>query len=116
MAGEKTYLKCSAKAHTFNNGDQIIKLSFKDTDIAAFVREHKNERGYVNLIISQRREVGQYGDTHSVSLDTWQPPKPSGQPTHYEQKRTAPVTSDDIPFAFLLPFLLPALAAFTVLS
>ena len=70
---DKTYLKCSAKEKKFSNGGSVIRLSFKDTDIAAFVREHKNEKGYVNLIVAERREVGQYGDTHSVYLDTYQP-------------------------------------------
>lgn len=70
---EKVYLKCSAKQKTFSNGGSVIRLSFKDTDIAAFVRTHKNEQGYVNLIIAERREVGQYGDTHTVYLDDWKP-------------------------------------------
>lgn len=70
---EKTYLKCSAKQKTFDDGGSVIRLSFKDSDIAEFVRTHKNDRGYVNLVIRERKEVGQYGDTHSVYLDDWKP-------------------------------------------
>jgi hypothetical protein len=66
---EKQYLKCSAKEKTFTNGGSIIKVGIKVEDLAAFVKAHKNERGYINLAISPRREVGQYGDTHSVYLD-----------------------------------------------
>lgn len=66
---DKVYLKCSAKEKTFDNGGSIIKIGIKVEDLAAFVKAHKNERGYINLAISPRREVGQYGDTHSVYLD-----------------------------------------------
>ena len=70
---EKIYLKCSAKAKTFDNGGQVIKLGFKVDDLIALAKKHVNERGYLNLVIGERREVGQYGDTHSVALDDYQP-------------------------------------------
>lgn len=70
---DKAYLKCSCKAKTFDDGGTILRLSFKDTDIAEFVRTHKNEKGYVNLIIRERKEPGTYGDTHAVYLDDWKP-------------------------------------------
>ena len=73
MANDKVYLKCSAKAKTFDNGGTIIKIGVKREDLAEFVRAHTNERGYVNLIVGERREVGQYGDTHSVYLDPYKP-------------------------------------------
>lgn len=93
MAGEKkVYLRCSAKAKETSFGT-VLKLSFKDVDIAAFVREHKNDKGYINLEIRERKEVGQYGDTHSVSLDTWKPtPRDTG--AHHSD----PLTDSDIPF------------------
>jgi hypothetical protein len=70
---DRIFLKCSAKAKTFNNGGSVINVGIKVEDLADFVRKHKNERGYINLVIAERREVGQYGDTHSVYLDTYQP-------------------------------------------
>ena len=70
---DRVFLKCSAKAKTFSNGGTVINLGVKVEDLAEFCRKHKNERGYVNLIVAERREVGQYGDTHSVYLDTYQP-------------------------------------------
>lgn len=70
---DKTYLKCSAKEKTFGNGGSVIKLGIKVEELAAFVKAHKNERGYVNLVIAQRRNVGEYGDTHSVYLDDYTP-------------------------------------------
>jgi len=68
----KTYVKGSAKLRSTNFGD-VIKLGFKVEDLVAFVREHANAKGYINLDVVQRKEVGQYGDTHSIVLDDWQP-------------------------------------------
>ena len=68
----KTYVKGSAKLRTTNFGD-VIKLGFKVEDLVAFVREHANAKGYINLDVVPRKEVGQYGDTHSIVLDDWQP-------------------------------------------
>lgn len=70
---DRVFLKCSAKAKTFSNGGSVINLGIKREDLAEFVRKHTNERGYVNLVIAERREVGQYGDTHAVYLDTYEP-------------------------------------------
>jgi len=70
---DKVYLKCSAKEKTFSNGGSIIKLGIKVADLIAFAQQHGNERGYLNLCIGARREVGQYGDTHTVTLDSFTP-------------------------------------------
>ena len=71
---EKVYLKCRAKARDGKYG-RFIALGVKADDLIAFVNEHTNDRGYINLTISERKEVGQYGDTHSVALDTYEPPQ-----------------------------------------
>jgi len=68
---EKIYLKCSAKEKVFDNGGSVLNISFSADAMKAFMEAHTNERGYVNLNVSRRNEVGQYGDTHSISLDTW---------------------------------------------
>lgn len=73
MAAEKTFLKCSAKEKEFRDGGSLIRLGVKAQDLIAFAKLHANERGYLNLVISKRRSVGQYGDTHSVALDTYEP-------------------------------------------
>ncbi len=78
---DKVYLKCSAKEKTFGNGGSIIKLGLKYDDLMAFAAAHKNARGYVNLAISERKSVGQYGDTHTVYLDA---PKPASQSSDNE--------------------------------
>ena len=68
----KIYLRCSAKAKTSQYGERLI-IGVKAEELIRFANEHKNERGYINLIVSKRKEPGQYGDTHSVALDDFQP-------------------------------------------
>lgn len=80
MAGDRIWLKCIAKQKQFSNGGSVINVSIKREDLAEFVRQHTNERGYINLVIGERREVGQYGDTHSVWLDTYEPKRNADEP------------------------------------
>jgi hypothetical protein len=86
----KTYVKGSAKRRTTNFGD-IIKLSFKAEELAAFVRQHANQKGYIAFDIVERKEPGQYGDTHSIVLDDWQPSTPStGAGARQDEQRYEP--------------------------
>jgi len=81
------YLKCSAKKKVFANGGSLLNVGIKAEDLTAFIAQHTNERGYVNLTIKERREEGRYGDTHTVTLDTW-----------VATPKAAPVPDADIPF------------------
>jgi hypothetical protein len=98
MSEPKIYLKSSAKRVTTQYGE-LLRVGFKADDMIAFCREHANERGYVNLNISERREESKFGDTHSVSLDAWK--KSSGQSAPITTTRQA-VGDDfdhsDVPF------------------
>lgn len=78
---QKVYLRCSAKARTFSNGGSVINVGVKADELIEFARKHANQGGYVNLVIQERKRPGQYGDTHSVSLDTYTPkPRASREP------------------------------------
>jgi len=68
---DKIYLKCNAKEKTFDNGGSVINLGVSAAVLTEFIALHTNDRGYVNLTVQKRREPGQYGDTHMVTLDTW---------------------------------------------
>jgi len=46
----------------FNISVNIEKLS-----------QYANEKGYVNMTMSKRKEPGQYGDTHYFTLNDWKP-------------------------------------------
>jgi hypothetical protein len=81
------YLKCSAKKKVFPNGGSLLNLGIKAEDLTTFIADHTNERGYVNLTIKERREAGRFGDTHTVTLDTW-----------VATSKMAHVPESDIPF------------------
>lgn len=76
-----------------------MKLSLHAETIAQFLHEHKNEKGYCNLVVCERREADKYGNTHYIALDTWKPdasrtgskPAPSNEPPPNND-------SDDVPF------------------
>lgn len=92
-AKPKTYVPgSSARIHTFPDGNKIIKLSFKGVALRAFLDQHVNDKGYLNLIVAERREMGQFGDTHSVSLDEWKPKQDGG--TRTPPRQAAPTQSD----------------------
>ncbi len=64
--------------------------------------QYANEKGYVNMTMSKRREVGQYGDTHYFTLNEW---KPEGDSSSSNEKNyqvpsdnTAEVSVEDLPF------------------
>ncbi len=90
--------KCSAKAIEIRDFT-ILKLSFNASVLAEFARNNQNEAGYLNLCITPRREKGQYGDTHSVTLDTFKP-----DPNKRRSQASSPVSDvpnpgeQDVPF------------------
>lgn len=70
----KVYVpRSSAKQITFQSGKTIMKVSFHAQTMIDFLKQHANEKGYVNLGLSERKEPGKYGDTHCLWLDTWKP-------------------------------------------
>ena len=74
MPEEKKYAPGSIKSKSFSWGD-ILVMSFNAEKMIAFIQENTNERGWVNLDIKERKEVGQYGDTHTAVLNDFQPKK-----------------------------------------
>ena len=79
---DKIYLqKCSAKASKFG-----VKLSFNADALIEQIKQHTNSKGYFNFEILQRKEIGKFGDTHSLVVDTWEPT---------QQSQSAPVNLPD---------------------
>lgn len=74
---EKIFLKCSAREKTFANGGSLLNIGVKVADLLEFAQRHATPSGYLNLCVQARREAGKFGDTHTVTLDTWTP-KPKG--------------------------------------
>lgn len=79
MAEQKQYVpKCGVKTVTFQDGGEMFKLNFHAETLINFVKANTNEKGYITFGMTERREPSQYGDTHSLWLDTWKP-KEGGQ-------------------------------------
>lgn len=72
-------------------------FSFRKDDIVWY----ENEKWYVSFIISPRKEVGKYGETHTASV---MPPLNGDAPTKYSsikqkpQESTTNLDIKDIPF------------------
>lgn len=76
---DKIYAPVSIKAIEAKFGP-ILKWSGKADKIIAWINEHKNDKGYINCEITERKSVGEYGDTHSMTLNTWTPKPKEGGP------------------------------------
>ena len=77
MQQEKVYIG-NGKAMTGNYGT-FHKLSFSAQDIST-LQQNLNSKGYVNLILNERQTPSQYGATHSMTIDFWEPQQqPQGQ-------------------------------------
>ena len=103
---QKIYAPVSAKKVTFQSGKSILKIGINVEKFKAFLDTHRNAKGYVNLGISERKETSQYGETHTVWLDTWQPdaakaaPRPAATPTTPKPPIAGdgPPENDSVPF------------------
>lgn len=84
----KTYINgTSAKEITGQYGS-FFNISMKLEDL----KEYANEKGYVNLVMSKRKEPGKYGETHYFTLNEW---KPEEKPKSNAQED---ISVGDIPF------------------
>lgn len=67
MSTEKKYVGKAKKVST--KFGEIINASFKLEDLKAIV----NEKGYVNVTISEMKQADKYGYTHTAYLNDYQP-------------------------------------------
>ena len=67
----------SGKEKTFQNGGSVISLSLEIDELEriyeAYGFKTKSGKRYVRLTVGKRREVGKYGETHTLEVDTWKP-------------------------------------------
>ncbi len=65
----KTYIDgASCKAINGQYGE-FFNISFN----AERLMQYANEKWYINITMSKRKEPGQYGDTHYFTLNDWKP-------------------------------------------
>ena len=70
MSEQKIYFGGAKEIH--GNFGAFHRISFSKKDLEEMMA-NLNEKGYINLNMNKRRDPSQYGQTHSLTLDTWQP-------------------------------------------
>ena len=92
----KTYIdgtSCKAISGQFG---EFYNMSFNIEKL----QQYANEKGYVNMTMSKRKEPGQYGDTHYFTLNEWSPEwANTAAPTENKANtNTWDISVEDIPF------------------
>jgi len=90
---DKKYIWWTAKAVSTQYGE-FINLSLKLSDMQAIV----NEKGYVNMTVLKRKEVGQYWDTHYVVENDYKPKQQGISHSEAQGVFTDKVSIEDVPF------------------
>jgi hypothetical protein len=92
--------KSNARVQKTNFGD-ILKLGFNAESLIDFIKQHTNDRGYINFDVMPRKETDQYGNSHSVVLNEWKKDNFKGEMQERPKSTTPPLTqseTDDVPF------------------
>jgi|APSaa5957512493_1039668.scaffolds.fasta_scaffold58094_2 hypothetical protein len=106
MPEEKNYINgMIIKEKSFDNGGSQLKVSVK---VDEFIEELKaiNDKGWVNLIVSERKVPSDKGVTHYAYEDPWKPKadyQPNGNDQHNssygsEEVKNLNSDRDDLPF------------------
>lgn len=66
---DKTFIEGSSCKAIEGKYWEFFNMSFNLEKLS----QYANEKGYINITMSKRKEVGQYGDTHSFTLNEWKP-------------------------------------------
>ena len=91
---EKKYVNgMIIKEKTFDNGGTQLKVSLKVEELTNQIKE-LNDNGWVNLIITRRKEPSDAGVTHYAYVDTWKPTKQNTS----NKKAVTSGNEDDLPF------------------
>jgi hypothetical protein len=64
------------------------------------LQQYANEKGYVNMTMSKRREVGQYGDTHYFVLNEYnlEAQQNNSAPAGNTNEAKDDISVEDLPF------------------
>lgn len=103
----KTYVDAIfIKERKFGDDGKALKVSIHCKDFFEFAKKHKNEGGWLNIDIMERKTPSEKGHTHYAVLDTWKPKdqegkseaKPTAKREKAPEKTEAPAPDDEIPF------------------
>ena len=90
----KTYIDgASCKAVNGQFGE-FYNISFNIEKL----QQYANEKWYVNMTMSKRKEPGQYGDTHYFTLNEWTPEWWSNNTQAPSNVQEDEISVEDIPF------------------
>ena len=93
----KTYIEWSSCKAINGQFGEFFNISFNLEKL----QQYANEKGYVNLTMSKRREVGQYWDTHYFTLNEYNPENSNSQNNSWANENsnnTWEISVEDIPF------------------
>lgn len=63
------------------------------------LQQYANEKGYVNMTMSKRREVGQYGETHYFTLNEYNPEaQQNNNSAPANNNSSDDISVEDVPF------------------
>ena len=95
------------KARKFDDGGEVINASVKVADMIAFLNQHGNADGWVNLSIGRRKQPSDRGVTHYAKLYAPQQRQEQTRQAPQPVQRRAPDVprdaaigddTDDLPF------------------
>lgn len=66
-------------------GNYSIKLSLCISDLEHHITSSTNGKSYVRLEVSEMRQADKWGNTHTVTVDTWKPKQ--GDATDHQDAR-----------------------------
>lgn len=92
----KTYIDgTSCKAINWQFGE-FFNMSFNIEKL----QQYANEKWYVNMTMSKRKEPGQYWDTHYFTLNEWNPDSNNNSESNNSKNDniTWDISVEDIPF------------------
>ncbi len=95
----KTYIDwTTCKAVSWQFGE-FFNMSFNIEKL----KQYANEKWYINMTMSKRKEPGQYGDTHYFVLNEWSPEGGSANNNQAQNNSNyssndSDISVEDIPF------------------
>ena len=81
----KNYIKGSIRRKSFGEGEPLLIASLLLSDLEKIA----NEKGYVNIVISARKDVDAFGNSHYAYENEFKPTKEAGESAATQVNRPA---------------------------
>ena len=92
----------SGKERVFQDGGTILSVTLDIDMLQAMFKDcgyiSKAGKRYMTVKVGKRREIGKYGETHTVEVDTWKPAKKEEPVQNKPAGQNVPSFQSDIPF------------------